>query len=86
MPLRCAGSRNWQSPHQCRWEYEDFFYKNIEWLTVTLTAAGFSDTKAKANALHILASLEGAMIVSKSLDENAVFESVAKTLVKFADH
>ena len=62
-----------------------FFNKNIEWLTTALTAAGFSDTKAKASALHILASLEGAMIVSKSLGENAVFESVAKTLVKFVD-
>jgi TetR/AcrR family transcriptional repressor of nem operon len=62
-----------------------FFSKNIEWLTTALTAAGFSDTNAKANALHILASLEGAMIVSKSLGENAVFESVAKTLVKLVD-
>jgi len=62
-----------------------FFNKNIEWLTTALTAAGFSDTKAKANALHIIASLEGAMIVSKSLGENAVFESVAKTLVRFVD-
>ena len=62
-----------------------FFNKNIEWLTTALTAAGFSDTNAKANALHILASLEGAMIVSKSLGENAVFESVAKTLVRFVD-
>jgi TetR/AcrR family transcriptional repressor of nem operon len=60
-----------------------FFNKNIEWLTTALTTAGFSDTKAKANALHIIASLEGAMIVSKSLGENAVFESVAKTLVRF---
>jgi TetR/AcrR family transcriptional repressor of nem operon len=62
-----------------------FFNKNIEWLTTALTAAGFSDTKARANALHIIASLEGAMIVSKSLGENAVFESVAKTLVRFVD-
>ena len=62
-----------------------FFSKNIEWLTTALTAAGFSDTKAKANALHIISSLEGAMIISKSLGENAVFESVAKTLVRFVD-
>jgi len=62
-----------------------FFRKNIEWLTIALTVAGLSDTSAKANALHILASLEGAMIVSKSLGENAVFESVAKTLVKSVD-
>jgi TetR/AcrR family transcriptional regulator, transcriptional repressor for nem operon len=57
-----------------------FFEKNIEWLKRAL-ASRFSDRKARAYAAHILASLEGAMIVSKTLKDDALFESVAKTLV-----
>ncbi|MGH8210511.1 MAG: TetR/AcrR family transcriptional regulator [Steroidobacteraceae bacterium] len=62
-----------------------FFEQNIEWLKSALTACRLSDAKAKAYAVHVLASLEGAMIVSKTMRDESVFESVAKTLSKLAD-
>jgi TetR/AcrR family transcriptional repressor of nem operon len=58
-----------------------FFEKNIAWLATAL-ASRLGDKRAKAFAIHILASLEGAMIVSKALRDDALFESVAKTLVE----
>jgi TetR/AcrR family transcriptional repressor of nem operon len=58
-----------------------FFEKNIEWLGRAL-APRLSDKRAKAYAIHVLASLEGAMIVSKTLGDDALFESVAKTLIE----
>lgn len=63
-----------------------FFEKNIEWLTSALMASSrMSGVKAKAHAVLVLAALEGAMIVSKSLDDEATFEIVAKGLIKLAD-
>lgn len=62
-----------------------FFEKNIEWLKAALTAAQISDGKAKVYAVHILASLEGAMIVSNTLGDDGVFESVARTLLKLVE-
>ena len=63
-----------------------FFQKNIEWLTSALTTSSrMSGVKAKAQAVLVLAALEGAMIVSKSLDDQATFEIVAKGLIKLAD-
>ena len=58
-----------------------FFERNLVWLRKALTASSqISAAKAKAYAIHILAALEGAMILSKSLNDERIFESVARTL------
>jgi hypothetical protein len=44
-----------------------------------------SAAKAKAHAIHVLAALEGAMILSISLDDKNIFESVAKSLTSLTD-
>ena len=59
-----------------------FFEKNIAWLTAALSAANravdVDDIRKQAS--HIVSSLEGAMIVSQSLGEDAIFENVADAL------
>lgn len=62
-----------------------FFERNIEWLKIAFTACHLTDTKARSYAIHLLSSLEGAMIVSKALADDGVFESVAKALSRLAD-
>jgi TetR/AcrR family transcriptional repressor of nem operon len=62
-----------------------FFERNIEWLKSALMACRLTDAKAKAYAIHVLSSLEGAMIVSKTMTDEGVFESVAKTLSRLAE-
>jgi TetR/AcrR family transcriptional regulator, transcriptional repressor for nem operon len=63
-----------------------FFEENIKWLTSALTTSSrLSDAKAKAYSVLILSALEGAMIVSKSLGDEAVFEIVARGLIKLTD-
>jgi TetR/AcrR family transcriptional repressor of nem operon len=62
-----------------------FFERNIEWLRKALTAStGSSAARAKAEAVHLLAGLEGALIVSMSLGEKSLFESVGKRLIALA--
>lgn len=62
-----------------------FFEQNIDWLRIAFMACRLSDTKAKAHAIHVLSSLEGAMIVSKTMSDDRVFESVARILSKLAE-
>jgi TetR/AcrR family transcriptional repressor of nem operon len=59
-----------------------FFEKNIQWVKTALTAAQISEAKATVYAAHILAALEGAMIVSRTLGDDSVFDSVARTLIE----
>src|SRR5262249_41402116 len=64
-----------------------FFERNIEWLRRALTASsGASAARAKADAMHILAALEGALILSMSLDDRSVFESVGQRVIGLANH
>ena len=58
-----------------------FFERNLEWLGKAFTAsAQIRAAKAKGHAIHVLAALEGAMILSNSLKDERIFESVGKTL------
>jgi TetR/AcrR family transcriptional repressor of nem operon len=58
-----------------------FFERNIEWLTQALiTSSGLSSARAKADATHILAALEGALLISLTLGDRSVFESVGNRL------
>ena len=58
-----------------------FFRKNLAWLTSALTVEADHEPGATASRVAlILAALEGAMIVAKSLDDNATFERVVQAL------
>lgn len=57
-----------------------FFEKNLEWLVAAIRVKGMTKEKAQSAATLVLASLEGAMILSKSLDDEVVFERVAEGL------
>jgi TetR/AcrR family transcriptional repressor of nem operon len=62
-----------------------FFERNIEWLRRALTASsGATAARARAEAQHILTALEGALIVSMSLDDRGVFENVARRVTTLA--
>ena len=63
-----------------------FFERNLAWLKKALTASSrVSAAEAQALAIHILATLEGSMILSKSLGDDTAFESVAESLAQIAD-
>ena len=58
-----------------------FFERNLEWLTAALTVNGKRGlASALSRATHVLASLEGAMILSKTMSDDAVFERIVKHL------
>ena len=62
-----------------------FFERNIEWLVAAFMACRLTDAKAKSCAIHVISTLEGAMIVSKTMADASVFETVAKTLSRLVD-
>lgn len=63
-----------------------FFDRNLAWLKKALTGSTkMSASEANAFAVHIMASLEGGMILSKALDKEKVFENVATMLKRLCE-
>jgi|SRR5579871_934970 len=63
-----------------------FFERNIAWLRKALSGSSkMSAAEANAFAVHVLAALEGGMILSKSLGKEKIFENVAATLRRLCD-
>jgi TetR/AcrR family transcriptional repressor of nem operon len=83
----CAvlGAETGGLPREVARQAKIFFERNLEWLKKALaSSAGLSPARAQAHATHILAALEGAMILSKSLDDPGVFDGVERTLKELA--
>jgi TetR/AcrR family transcriptional regulator, transcriptional repressor for nem operon len=84
----CAvlGAESGGLPPEVRAGARIFFERNLEWLTVALNNNGKRGLPSALNrATLVLAALEGAMILSKTLTDEAVFERVAKGLIPVAD-
>lgn len=63
-----------------------FFARNLAWLRKALAESSkMSVPEASAFAVHILAALEGGMILSKALDKEKIFENVATMLNRLCD-
>lgn len=68
-------------PEKVRYETQRFFKKNIAWLELAFQIRDPYDTiHAKANAMKTVALLEGALLISKTLDDNQVFELAVKSI------
>lgn len=62
-----------------------FFEKNLSWLQEALKASSnLKPAEAKRRAALIVSAVEGAMIVSQSLDDDKVFEQVADSVLSAA--
>jgi TetR/AcrR family transcriptional regulator, transcriptional repressor for nem operon len=57
-----------------------FFEENLAWLAAAMRSPHVSKVKAQSAALLVLAGLEGAMILCKSLADDAVFDRVVDGL------
>jgi TetR/AcrR family transcriptional regulator, transcriptional repressor for nem operon len=80
----CAvlGAETGGLPDALKVQTKAFFDQNLAWLQSALAPGSGLNIKAtNAKATLILASLEGAMILSKSMDNDDVFESVAGALI-----
>ena len=68
-------------PEAVRLQTRHFFERNIEWLTQVYQKDHLLDSKhARNKAIGLIAGLEGAMLMSKSLGDNGIFEQVAAQL------
>ncbi|GBL05159.1 TetR/AcrR family transcriptional regulator [Glaciecola sp. KUL10] len=63
-------------PDKVKTETKRFFERNINWLTQAHIVNGAVNNKEAADkAIHTLSLLEGALMISKTLDDQSVFES-----------
>lgn len=63
-----------------------FFDRNLAWLKKALTGSSkMNASEANVFAVHLLAALEGGMILSKALDREKVFENVATMLKRLCE-
>ena len=68
-------------PDKVARETQIFFERNRDWLvTVIMRAGKKKKADAEKAAFSILATLEGAMILARTLDDPAVFDAAAQML------
>ncbi|GAB2910560.1 TetR/AcrR family transcriptional regulator [Rheinheimera gaetbuli] len=71
-------------PEPIRAATEQFFVQNLQWLRLhVFEVAGLTPQVAGQRAAGLLASLEGALLMAKVLNDNAVFEEVNANLTAF---
>lgn len=63
-------------------EARRFFEANLDWLVTVIErrTAREGETSAREEAMQIVATLEGALILARSLDDHAVFDAATKAL------
>jgi TetR/AcrR family transcriptional repressor of nem operon len=76
------GAESEALPIKVRNEAQRFFKKNIAWLEQAhQICSPYNAMQAKANATKTVALLEGAMLISKTLDDNQIFELAIESLL-----
>ncbi len=58
-----------------------FFERNMAWLEHVCVASGLGEKAAHQRAAHMIASLEGAMILARSMRDDTIFDAVAADLI-----
>jgi TetR/AcrR family transcriptional repressor of nem operon len=74
-------------PPEVAAEVRDFFERNVVWLAAVLSrrdGGALGKEAAEARALTILALLEGALVVARTLKRDAVFDQIAGTVTSVA--
>lgn len=66
------GAESDSLPDKVRLEVKRFFNENLAWLTAAYLANG--DINPTQSAIQTVSLLEGAMMISKTLDDNSYFE------------
>ena len=66
-------------PTQVLLETRRFFQQNISWLEAAYSVSG-SIAEAKIRATQTIATLEGAMIVSKAMDDLSLFDQAVENI------
>ncbi len=62
-------------------EARGFFEATLTWLTEALQSDGTGVERARAKAVQVLASFEGALILARSLEDATIFDTVAERLL-----
>ena len=69
-----------QLPDKVARETRVFFERNLDWLVRVLARGGKDAAAARAEAMRVIATLEGAMILARTLDDPAAFDAAVADL------
>jgi TetR/AcrR family transcriptional repressor of nem operon len=67
-------------PEEMATQGRRFMQTSIEWLTKVLPSTG-DDARDRRRAMHAVASLEGALLLARSLGDKSAFDAVATELI-----
>lgn len=76
------GAETANLPQPVAAEARRFFEANLDWLVVVIERRGVREgaSAARAEAMQIVATLEGALILARSLDDPSVFDAATQAL------
>ncbi len=60
---------------------QEFFQHNLSWLEKAYSALGLSAAQSKVSAARLISTVEGAMMLSRSLNDISIFDSVTEGIV-----
>lgn len=69
-----------QLPDAVARKTRSFFERNMDWLKIVYAADGLNKEVALQRAAHMIATLEGAMILARSMGDDRLFDSVTTDL------
>lgn len=67
-------------PDKVKYETKRFFELNLRWLETAYLAQSETETEAASKAMQTMSVLEGAMMISKCLDDNSLFERAIESM------
>jgi TetR/AcrR family transcriptional repressor of nem operon len=69
-------------PEEVRYEAKSFFDRNIKWLSEALASheKSMPISETRERAVQIIATLEGALLMSRTMDDQTIFELAAKAI------
>ncbi|MCZ2722482.1 TetR/AcrR family transcriptional regulator [Marinomonas sp. 15G1-11] len=67
------GAESDSLPESVRLETKHFFERNLVWLKTAYLSLGYSENSARYSAIKAISLLEGAMMVSKAVQDDALF-------------
>lgn len=73
-------------PEEVKFETKTFFERNLEWLEKAFDLTKSNSTlESRVEAERLLCALEGAMLISKSMDNIAIFNNVVAPYLSIPD-
>lgn len=66
-------------PEEVARQTREFFLRNLRWLEAVFMSTGIDDASAQQSATRMIATLEGALILARTLEDDTLFDKAIAT-------